>query len=85
MEAVFDRDCADEAEGQVEFFGFKLRVRNPHLAALLAGDEDVQVERRCPEPAAAAPETGDAGVARRAGRADSGGVVVQLRRPVPGS
>ena len=84
METVVDRDCADEAEGQVEFFGFKLRVRNPHLAALLAGDEDVRVECRGAEPAAA-PETGDAGVSWRTGRADSGGVVVQLRRPVPGS
>ena len=36
----------DEAEsGEVEFFGVKLKVRNPHLAALLNSSvhEDVQV------------------------------------------
>ncbi len=85
METAYDRQQVDEADGQVEFFGFKLRVRNPHLAALLAGDEDVQVLCRGTEPPAAAPESGDAGVSWRAGRAESGGVVVQLRRPVAGS
>ena len=82
MESATDREHAD---AQVEFFGFKLRVKNPRLAALLAGDEDVEVVCRGPEPVAAGPaESGDTGVSWRTGPTGSGGVVVQLRRPAPG-
>jgi hypothetical protein len=84
MKTALDREHSDEADGRVEFFGFELRVHNPRLAALLAGDEDVRVECRGTEPVVAAAESGDRGVSWRTGRQESGGEVVQLRRPAPG-
>ena len=35
MRTGVDRERPDEPEGEVEFFGFKLTVRSPQLAALL--------------------------------------------------
>jgi len=79
---AIDRESA--ADAQVEFFGFRLRVMNPRLAALLTGDEDdVQVLQR-DRPCVAEAEAEQAAVSWRAERADSGGVVVQLRRPALG-
>jgi hypothetical protein len=45
MRTSADRGRPDEPEGEVEFFGFKLTVRNPRLAELLnsSEDEDVRV------------------------------------------
>ena len=43
MRTSADRGRPDEPEGEVEFFGFKLTVRNPRLAALLNSGEDEDV------------------------------------------
>ena len=45
MVDVMDRDTDKPPPGDVEFFGVKLKVNNPHLAALLNSSitEDVQV------------------------------------------
>ena len=48
MRTVADTERAHDSESEVEFFGFKLTVRNPRLAALLNStvDEDVRVVGR---------------------------------------
>ena len=45
MRTGVDRERPDEPEGEVEFFGFKLTVRSPRLAALLnsCDEDDVRV------------------------------------------
>jgi hypothetical protein len=48
MRTVADSERADDPVSEVEFFGFKLTVRNPRLTALLNSsvDEDVRVVGR---------------------------------------
>ena len=45
MVSLMDRDTGKPQPSSVEFFGVKLKVNNPHLAALLNSSvtEDVQV------------------------------------------
>jgi hypothetical protein len=70
----------DAGGSQVDYFGFKITVRNPRLAARLSSDDVVEVERQSGD--APAPAAGDDGEVRWV-RRDADGVVVPLRRPDP--
>jgi hypothetical protein len=72
-------------DGELEFFGFQLRVRSPRLAALLAADEDCVQVGRAGETVAPAleerPAVREAEAIWRNADRETDGIVVQLRRP----
>lgn len=82
MGTVTDRHASD-ADGQMEFFGFRLRVKSPRLAELLTGDDDgVKVVRISDEvPAEPRARAREAAVIWKSARREASGAVVQLRRP----
>jgi hypothetical protein len=57
MRSGTDSPCSEAAKDQVDYFGFRITVRSPGLAALLSGaEEDVpEVTRRGEAPAAMRP------------------------------
>lgn len=82
MGTVADRHASD-ADGQMEFFGFRLRVKSPRLAALLTADDDaVCVVRTSDEvPAEPRAQALEAAAIWKSARREDSGAVVQLRRP----
>jgi hypothetical protein len=83
MRRLADTRYADGPEAEVDYCGYQIRVRSPHLAALLNGSEDgVQVQCLAPDDALqeSAAEAGDAGATWREPRERQGGVVVEFRR-----
>jgi hypothetical protein len=82
MSALADRDRFQDAEGQVEYFGFKLTVRRPQLVALLTAADEVQVLRRPADvPAPDAVLAVEVTEAPREPEMHAGAVVIPLRRP----
>jgi hypothetical protein len=78
--------CAGDSAAQVEYFGYRLRVKSPHLAALLNGGDAVQVLPRVPDEASSegVTEAGEAGQARQSVNERRDGVVIKWRRPAAG-
>ena len=84
MRTVADTERAHDPESEVEFFGFKLTVRNPGLVALLSSavDEDVRVVgRRAVEAAVWDRAEPDAPSVPRCDPAPRGDVTVVQVRP----
>jgi hypothetical protein len=78
-----DTRHADGPGAKVDYCGYQIRVRSPHLAALLNGSEDgVQVKCLAPDEALqeSATEAGEAGATWREARERQDGAVVLFHR-----